>query len=80
MNSGKVIGALWIREYERDGQRRKMMAGEIDLGILGSVKIVIFKNDNKEKDSQPDYRIALSKANPDKPNNSFHGSSEDDIL
>ena len=59
----KTVGALWVREYERDGQKRKMLSGEIDLGILGSVKIAVFKNDNKEKDNQPDYRIVLSENN-----------------
>ena len=59
----KTIGALWIKEYEKDGKKRKMMSGELDLGALGAVKIAVFKNEKKEKDNQPDYRIVLSSDN-----------------
>lgn len=59
----KTIGALWIKEYEKDGKKRKMMSGELDLGVLGAVKIAVFKNEKKEKDNQPDYRIVLSSDN-----------------
>ena len=56
----KSIGALWVREYEKDGDKRKMLSGQLDLGALGTVNIAIFKNEGKEKDNQPDYRIFLS--------------------
>ena len=56
----KIIGALWLKEYEKEGVKKKMMSGEIDLGALGSVRIAVFKNDKKEKENQPDYRIVLS--------------------
>ena len=65
----KVVGALWLREYEKDGKKRKMMAGELDLGALGTAKIAVFKNDKKEKDNQPDYRIFLSEPNGGNGNN-----------
>ncbi len=56
----KSVGALWVREYEKDGQKKKMLSGEIDLGALGKVNIAVFKNEKKEKENQPDYRIVLS--------------------
>ena len=56
----KVVGALWINEFEKDGKKRKMMSGELDLGALGTVKIAVFKNEKKEKDNQPDYKIVVN--------------------
>ena len=56
----KQVGALWLKEYEKDGKKRKMMSGELDLGILGKVNIAVFKNEKKEKENQPDYYIVLS--------------------
>ena len=56
----KVVGALWIKEFEKDGKKRKMMSGELDLGALGTVKIAVFKNEKKEKDNQPDYKIVVN--------------------
>jgi uncharacterized protein (DUF736 family) len=55
------IGALWVKEYEKDGEKKKMLSGLIDLGVLGSSHIAVFKNNKKEKNNQPDYRIVLSK-------------------
>lgn len=56
----KQIGALWARTYNKDGKEHRFMTGMIDLGALGTVDIAIFKNDRKEKDNHPDYRIVLS--------------------
>jgi len=55
----KTVGALWLKDYEKDGQKRKMMSGELDLGALGTIRIGVFKNEKKEKDGQPDYQIVL---------------------
>jgi len=77
----KTVGALWLKEYEKDGKKRKMMAGELDLGALGTVKIAVFKNDRKEKDNQPDYRIVLSEPNENSNSNgSNNTNSEEDPL
>ncbi|AEA33646.1 hypothetical protein [Hippea maritima] len=73
----KTVGALWLREYEKDGKRRKMMAGELDLGALGTVKIAVFKNEKKEKENQPDYRIVLSEPN-DSTGNASNGNGNND--
>ena len=56
----KTVGVLWLREYEKDGKKHKMMSGEIDLGALGTAKVAVFKNEKKEKENHPDYRIVLS--------------------
>ena len=56
----KTIGALWLKEFEKDGQKKKMFSGELDLGALGTVGIAVFKNEKKDKENQPDYKIVLS--------------------
>ncbi len=49
------IGALWINE----GQKGEFLAGKITIdGVTTS--IVVFKNNYKNADSHPDYRIFLS--------------------
>ena len=58
----KTIGALWLKDYEKDGKKHKMMSGEIDLGVLGTARIAVFKNEKKEKENHPDYRIVLSES------------------
>ena len=75
----KTVGALWVREYEKDGKKRKMMSGELDLGALGTIKIAVFKNDKKEKDNQPDYRIVLSEPNGSGNNSNSSTEEEDDF-
>lgn len=49
------VGALWLKE----GEKGKFMAGELDLGVLGKVSLMVFKNNKKEKAEQPDYLIYL---------------------
>ena len=52
------IGALWARESRNGGQ--KYLAGNVKLDIDGeekTVKVVVFKNNRKERDNQPDYQI-----------------------
>ncbi len=55
----KTVGALWLKDYEKEVQKKKMMSGELDLGALGMIKIGVFKNEKKEKENQPDYQIVL---------------------
>ncbi len=74
----KTVGALWLREFEKDGKKRKMMSGELDLGALGTIKIAVFKNDKKEKDNQPDYRIVLSESNGNSSNTNSTNTDEDE--
>lgn len=52
----KKIGALWLKTSQ-DG--KKFMSGVLE-GLGGDIQIVVFKNDKKEKENQPDYNIMRS--------------------
>tara|TARA_B110001454_G_C12527651_1_gene353830 strand:- start:362 stop:637 length:276 start_codon:yes stop_codon:yes gene_type:complete len=54
------VGAFWKRTSQR-GQ--KYLAGHIKDGEE-SVKLVVFANQNKKSDNQPDYRIYKSRPRP----------------
>jgi len=58
----KTVGALWLKE-RKDDNKKKYLAGEIDLGF-GTLRIGVFRNENKEKEEQPDYRIVLFEFEP----------------
>jgi len=51
----RKIGALWLKE--KDG--KKYFSGVLE-DMRGDIRIVIFKNDKKEQEKQPDYNILLS--------------------
>jgi uncharacterized protein (DUF736 family) len=57
--ASKQIGALW-RRTAKQGETGDFLKGVLDLGALGQVPIVVFKNTRKKKDNEPDYRIVLS--------------------
>jgi uncharacterized protein (DUF736 family) len=52
----RKIGALWLKET-KDG--KKYFSGVIE-DLRGDIRIAVFKNDRKEKESQPDYQIIVS--------------------
>ena len=58
------VGALWKNQSSKDG--KAYLAGFVDLGIHGQARVVIFKNELKEKENQPDFHILLSEQNGDK--------------
>ena len=58
------VGALWIRE----GKSGKFMGGNIEIDER-EYSIMIFKNNRKENEDQPDYRIVM----PDDVDNGVHG-------
>lgn len=72
----KQIGALWVNEYKKDGETKKMLSGRLDLGPMGEVDIAVFPNGRKDKPSHPDYRIVLSERSNGKSNGA--AESKDD--
>lgn len=60
----RKVGALWLNEGSKD--KKNYLAGFVDMEIMGQQRVVIFRNELKEKDNQPDYHILLSE-NSDKP-------------
>jgi hypothetical protein len=54
-NKSKYIGALWAK----DSGGNKFLSGEIEIDGK-KTRIVIFKNNRKEKETHPDYNILLS--------------------
>lgn len=71
----RQIGALWLRKSSNGIQ---YMSGVLN-DLAGDIQIAIFKNDRKEKENQPDYRIVLSEkkeeAAPRTQEDSFFGAS-----
>ena len=53
----KQIGNLWARTSKNEVP---YFSGNIDLGILGEIPIVIFRRTKKEKDTQSDWQIFLN--------------------
>ena len=55
----REIGALWKKESES----QTFLTGKIDASKLtgDTVQIVVFKNNYKEKEAQPDLRMYISK-------------------
>ena len=51
------IGALWKKENEKG----EFFTGYIKLDNDEKIKIVVFKNNYKNKDTQPDYQILKAK-------------------
>jgi hypothetical protein len=49
----KRISGLWLK----DGRNGKFMSGEVEDGIPAGSRLLIFKNDKKENDRQPDYTL-----------------------
>ena len=58
--ASKQIGALW-RHTAKQGDTGEYLKGNLDLGALGQVPIVVFKNGRKNKENEPDFRIVLSR-------------------
>lgn len=58
------IGALW----EKDGAKGTYMSGEIEIpkGTEGKLRVLVFRNTNKERDKEPDHRIMVSDGEDDR--------------
>jgi len=53
MEKKQSIGALWLNESQSG---KKYMSGHVEIDGAKH-KIVVFKNDYKEEDKHPDYKI-----------------------
>ena len=51
----KDVGALWERSDDA-------MSFQIDLGIGGKVSGMVYKNEHKEKENQPEWRLKIPMA------------------
>jgi len=56
----------WWREKMKEKEKRnekekvrKFLSGEIDFGVLGKRQACLFRNDKKEKDNQPAFRLMV---------------------
>ncbi len=45
------------REEKKNG--RKYLAGYLDFGVLGKREAYLFKNDRREKDTQPAFKLMI---------------------
>ena len=61
MKNNENIGALWTKE----GTKGEFYKGYITLDNGERVNMVIFKNDYKNKENQPDYKILKAKITKD---------------
>ena len=70
----RPIGALWLRKT-KDG--KTYMSGVLN-DLSGDINIAVFKNDRKEKETQPDYQIVLSEKKEqrrEQPKDDFFGDA-----
>ncbi len=43
----------------KKGNGRKYLAGYVDFGVLGRREVYLFKNERREKDTQPAFRLMV---------------------
>ena len=67
------IGALWVRE----GQNGDFFKGNITLDNGEKINIVVFKNNYKNNEKQPDYQILKSEKQEQTQN--VDNGTEDDL-
>ena len=51
---------LEVSDYIGGTRKTAFLSGVINAGLLGQHRVVVFKNELKEKDNEPDYHILLS--------------------
>ncbi len=59
----KNIGALWLKT-SKDGE---LFYSGVLRDMRGDIPIVVFQNNRKEKENQPDYNIVLSEPRKEDP-------------
>jgi len=82
-NQNQRIGALWSRQAKSSNQ--KYLSGNVTVNVGGEekvVKVVVFKNNRKEKDNHPDYNIYQSRelSQTKATENTQTSTQDDDIL
>lgn len=58
------LGALWVKT----GKNGKFMSGVVEIDGV-KTNIVVFKNDHKENEKHPDYKIYLSEGRKEQVDN-----------
>ena len=53
----KRIGALWKK---KDKKGKEFYSGNIELGALGDIRVMVFENEPKQEDNHPDWIIHLA--------------------
>ena len=56
-NDLKRVSGLWMKDSKAGS---KYMTGKTDEPIPAGSKLLIFKNDRKETDQQPDYQLMIA--------------------
>jgi len=55
---GAKIGALWKNQSRDD--KIPFLSGLINAGLFGQIRVVVFRNELKKNEKEPDYHILLS--------------------
>jgi len=56
----KPCGVLWEK---KDAQGRMYLGGVLNLGLLGEIPVVIFKETEKKNPMSPDYIVRVARKN-----------------
>ena len=71
----REIGALWVKE----SPNQKYFSGHFADSEGNKVKVVIFTNKHKKKDTHPDYRVYKS-ADPTSPDNTQNETVKQPVI
>jgi len=71
----REIGALWVKE----SPNQKYFSGHFTDGDDNKVKVVIFTNKHKKKDTHPDYRVYKS-TDPTNSNNTQNETVKQPVI
>jgi hypothetical protein len=53
----KRIGVLWQKQ---DKNGKEFYSGNIELGALGDIRVMVFENEPKQEENHPDWIIHLA--------------------
>lgn len=68
-SNSELVGAVWVKTKERDGEKMKFLSMAIDASKLPSkdgVNLLAFRNKKKNSSKDPDFRIVYFKDDIDK--------------